>query len=191
MPARLSPDPLAANCDSSGASVDGLSKSRSAAPLSSGGGCSFRRRTYMKPASFLRRWIPALRRSSSTQSTLPSLNRETPGRVALLRYTPEHVELRVEAAEPSFLLAAEGYAPGWRAAIDGIPHALYPANVGLHGHAGPRRQPPGDVGVLPEIAYLVGGVIRAELDRARPVGAGPHPPERFGPLTPHSQLGLP
>jgi uncharacterized membrane protein YfhO len=39
----------------------------------------------------------------------------------------------VEAAEPSFLLAAEGYAPGWRAAIDGIPHPLYPANVAFMG----------------------------------------------------------
>jgi Bacterial membrane protein YfhO len=65
--------------------------------------------------------------------TLPSANLETPGRVAVLRYTPEQVELRVEAAEPSFLLAAEGYAPGWRAAIDGIPHPLYPANVAFMG----------------------------------------------------------
>jgi hypothetical protein len=65
--------------------------------------------------------------------TLPSLSGETSGRVAVLRYAPEHVELRVEAAEPSFLLAAEGYAPGWRAAIDGIPHPIYPANVAFMG----------------------------------------------------------
>jgi hypothetical protein len=70
---------------------------------------------------------------------LPSLNlrarneHETSGRVAVLSYTPERVELRVEAAEPSFLLAAEGYAPGWRAAIDGIPHPVYPANVAFMG----------------------------------------------------------
>jgi hypothetical protein len=65
--------------------------------------------------------------------TFPSPKRETSGRVAVLNYAPERVELRVEAAEPSFLLAAEGYAPGWRAAIDGIPHPVYPANVAFMG----------------------------------------------------------
>jgi hypothetical protein len=70
---------------------------------------------------------------------LPSLSlrvkdeHETSGQVAVLSYTPERVELRVEAAEPSFLLAAEGYVPGWRVAIDGIPHPLYPANVAFMG----------------------------------------------------------
>jgi uncharacterized membrane protein YfhO len=61
------------------------------------------------------------------------LNRETSGRVAVLSYLPERVELRVEAAEPSFLLAAEGYAPGWRADIDGIRHPVYPADVAFMG----------------------------------------------------------
>ena len=65
--------------------------------------------------------------------TLSSLNRDTAGRVAVLSYLPERVELRTEAAEPSFLLAAEGYAPGWRAAIDGIPYPVYPANVAFMG----------------------------------------------------------
>jgi hypothetical protein len=65
--------------------------------------------------------------------TLPWLNPETAGRVAVLSYTPERVELRVEAAGPSFLLAAEGYAPGWRADIDGIPHSVYAANVAFMG----------------------------------------------------------
>ena len=65
--------------------------------------------------------------------TLPSPNPETAGRVAVLSYLPERVELRVEAGEPSFLLAAEGYAPGWRAAIDGVPHPVYPANVAFMG----------------------------------------------------------
>jgi hypothetical protein len=55
------------------------------------------------------------------------------GGVSVLSYAPERVELRVETAEPSFLLAAEGYAPGWRAAIDGIPHPLYPADVAFMG----------------------------------------------------------
>ena len=65
--------------------------------------------------------------------TLPPMKRETSGQVTVLSYTPERVELRVEAAEPSFLLAAEGYAPGWRATIDGAPHAVYPANVAFMG----------------------------------------------------------
>jgi hypothetical protein len=64
---------------------------------------------------------------------LPSPTRDGSGRLAVMSYKPERVELRVEAAEPSFLLAAEGYAPGWRAAIDGIPHPLYPANVAFMG----------------------------------------------------------
>ena len=64
---------------------------------------------------------------------LPWLNPLTAGRVVVLSYTPERVQLRVEAAGPSFLLAAEGYAPGWRAAIDGIPHPVYPANVAFMG----------------------------------------------------------
>ena len=55
------------------------------------------------------------------------------GTVSVLSYTPEQFALRLEAAQPSFLLAAEGYAAGWRASIDGIPRAVCPANVAFMG----------------------------------------------------------
>jgi hypothetical protein len=56
-----------------------------------------------------------------------------PGRVHVLRYAPERVELLVNADRPSFLVAAEGYAPGWKAAVDGRPAAVYPADVAFMG----------------------------------------------------------
>src|SRR5207302_3897389 len=64
---------------------------------------------------------------------LPSPGGESPGGVAVLRYTPEQVTMRVEATRPSFLLAAEGYNSGWRAAIDGVAQTVCPANVAFMG----------------------------------------------------------
>ena len=54
-------------------------------------------------------------------------------RLAVESYTPEEVELRVDADRDSFLLAAEGYAPGWRATVDGVAHPILPANVAFFG----------------------------------------------------------
>jgi len=60
-------------------------------------------------------------------SGVPSLrNAEIAGSVAVSRYTPEKVTMRVEAAQPSLLLASEGYHFGWYATIDRREQAVCP-----------------------------------------------------------------
>jgi uncharacterized membrane protein YfhO len=46
-----------------------------------------------------------------------------------LSYTPDRIELRVNAAAAALLTAAEGYDPGWTASLDGAPAPVFPANV--------------------------------------------------------------
>ena len=65
--------------------------------------------------------------------SLASNTAESPGRVQVLRYLPEKIELLVVAGRDSFLVAAEGYAPGWQARVDGKPARVYPANVAFMG----------------------------------------------------------
>jgi len=50
--------------------------------------------------------------------------------------------LQVDSPHPAFLVAAEGFAPGWKASIDGKPAPVYPANLaflGLPVPAGKRK----------------------------------------------------
>jgi hypothetical protein len=63
----------------------------------------------------------------------PPSGASLPGRVTVVQYSPERVDLVVETKEPSYLAIAEGYAPGWKASIDDKPAAPYPTNVAFMG----------------------------------------------------------
>jgi len=51
-----------------------------------------------------------------------------PGSVSVTEYTPGHIVLNVDAAQPSLLVVAESYYPGWRATIDGQSATILRAN---------------------------------------------------------------
>lgn len=55
------------------------------------------------------------------------------GRVTVVEYSPERVDLVVDTQQQSYLAIAEGYAPGWKASIDGRPATPYPTNVAFMG----------------------------------------------------------
>ena len=104
-----------------------------------------------------------------------------PGRATVNRYSPERVDLVVEAERQSYLVIAEGYAPGWRAAIDGRPAKLYPTNVAFMGVPVPPGlhqvrllyRPPGLLfwAAVSAIAWLC--VIGCILARPAPAGLKP------------------
>ena len=56
-----------------------------------------------------------------------------PGQVTVVKYSPEHVDLVVDAKQSSYLSIAEGYAPGWKATIDEKPATISPTNVAFMG----------------------------------------------------------
>ena len=60
------------------------------------------------------------------------------GTVAIERYEPERVEVRVEAEEAALLVLADSYYSGWEAILDGAPAAILPANYALRGVAVPK-----------------------------------------------------
>ncbi len=65
-----------------------------------------------------------------------SINHQSPkppGGVSVVKYSPEHVDLVVDAKQPSYLSIAEGYAPGWKATIDDKPATISPTNVAFMG----------------------------------------------------------
>jgi len=66
-------------------------------------------------------------------AALVASNHQGLGRVAVRRYAPEQVELLVETDRPAFLVAAEGYAPGWTATVDNTPQTVCPADVAFMG----------------------------------------------------------
>jgi hypothetical protein len=49
-------------------------------------------------------------------------------RVRFVRNDPEHLVIRVSAAERGFLLLADQYFPGWKATVDGRPTPIARAN---------------------------------------------------------------
>jgi len=54
-------------------------------------------------------------------------------RVVVRRYEVQNVLLEADAGRPSILFAGEGYAPGWKASVDGRRVPVYPANVAFMG----------------------------------------------------------
>jgi hypothetical protein len=65
--------------------------------------------------------------------SVPPHRADSPGRVSVIGYSPERVELNVDANRATYLVVAEGFAPGWNAAIDGVPVRPYPTNVAFMG----------------------------------------------------------
>lgn len=65
--------------------------------------------------------------------SVPPRGPSPPGRVTVVQYSPERVDLVVETKQPSYLAIAEGYAPGWKASIDDKPATPYPTNVAFMG----------------------------------------------------------
>ena len=51
----------------------------------------------------------------------------------MVEYSPERVDLVVDAKQSSYLVVTEGYAPGWKATIDGRPATIFPTNVAFMG----------------------------------------------------------
>jgi hypothetical protein len=58
---------------------------------------------------------------------------ENAGKVAFVRYEPEHVELDVEASVPAVLVLNDAHYSGWSATVDGQPAPILPANVAVRG----------------------------------------------------------
>lgn len=56
-----------------------------------------------------------------------------PGRVSILRYEAELVELEVDLPEPRAVVLNDLYAPGWTAEVDGVATSIYRANVVVRG----------------------------------------------------------
>ena len=53
--------------------------------------------------------------------------------VEVVSYRHGRVELRATLSEPAYLVAAESWAPGWRARVNGHPAAIYPTNLAFQG----------------------------------------------------------
>jgi len=62
--------------------------------------------------------------------------------VEVLSYRPDRIDLRTNAAAPTYLVLAEGWAPDWRALVDGRTARPYPTDLAFQGlplTAGPHR----------------------------------------------------
>jgi hypothetical protein len=53
--------------------------------------------------------------------------------VKVVSYRPDRIELETNAAGPAWLVAAESWAPDWRALVDGRAADLYPTNLAFQG----------------------------------------------------------
>ena len=65
--------------------------------------------------------------------SLPSPSTNPPGQVTAVEYSPEQVDLVVDTKRPSYLVVTEGYAPGWKASVDGRPATIFATNVAFMG----------------------------------------------------------
>ncbi|HTM50476.1 MAG TPA: YfhO family protein [Bryobacteraceae bacterium] len=77
------------------------------------------------------------RREAAVESAgqMPSVFPDSPGggRIRVLRYAPLEVELEVDSPVAAYLVTSDANYPGWRAAIDGKPAALYTTNIAFRG----------------------------------------------------------
>ncbi|MEZ4767358.1 MAG: YfhO family protein [Caldilineales bacterium] len=62
-----------------------------------------------------------------------ALDRLAGGEVAVTRYAPEDVELRVHTEQPGLLVLADTWYPGWVAAVDGAPAPVLRADTLFRG----------------------------------------------------------
>ena len=105
------------------------------------------------------------------------------GEAAVVSYEPSRVRLRTHSSGASFLVAADGWYPGWEAAIDGAPARMYPADVAFRGLALPPGEHDVEMRFVPYILYWSAAISALALMAAvaawveRP-GAGPGGPAR-------------
>jgi hypothetical protein len=108
-------------------------------------------------------------------------------RVEITRYTPNRVELSVNAASPAMLLITNNYLPYWKAAIDGAPAKLVRAdysfqgvaipsgshNVALSFHSEPlaRARVATTIGLVVALAAIVADRLVARRAKSRPAAA--------------------
>ncbi|MBZ4399242.1 YfhO family protein [Myxococcus sp. AS-1-15] len=62
---------------------------------------------------------------------LPVAEGSGTGHVTVNRVTPEHLEVKVEAAAPAVLVVNDALQPGWSATLDGASVPILPANVAV------------------------------------------------------------
>jgi hypothetical protein len=63
----------------------------------------------------------------------PASGATSPTPVEVVSYRPDRVELRATLDSPAYLVAAESWAPGWRARVNGRAARLYPTNLAFQG----------------------------------------------------------
>jgi hypothetical protein len=97
-----------------------------------------------------------------------------PPPVEVVSYRPGRVELRATLSSPAYLVAAESWAPGWQAHVNGRPAAVYPTNLAFQGvMLGAGRQ---DIVLeyVPTSAYVAFGIsVASWLALACRVGFSP------------------
>ena len=69
------------------------------------------------------------------------------GKVRVLEYRPNRVQLEVDSPAPAFLVTSETHYPGWRASLDGQPQPISYTNVAFRGLPVPAGPPPNPVRV--------------------------------------------
>ena len=62
------------------------------------------------------------------------------GKVRVLLYSPEAIELETESENPCALFVADAFAKGWSATLDGAPMEIVPANIAGRAVAIPAGQ---------------------------------------------------
>jgi len=78
--------------------------------------------------------------------------------VGVISYQPDHVELRVIALGPAYLVVSESWAPGWEARIDGQPAVVYPTNLAFQGLAIPPGAHKVTLEYVPRASYVAAAI---------------------------------
>jgi hypothetical protein len=66
-----------------------------------------------------------------SEDVLPPGPRQSFAPADVTRRTPNRVVVDATLSEPGYLVLSDTYYPGWRATVDGAPHDIAPANLGL------------------------------------------------------------
>lgn len=78
--------------------------------------------------------------------------------VGVISYRPDRVELKIIASGAAYLVAAESWAPGWEARVDGRPAAVYPTNLAFQGLAVPPGAHNVTLEYVPTASYVAAGI---------------------------------
>ncbi len=100
--------------------------------------------------------------------------------VEIMNRSPVSMSVRTESECPGFLVFSEPYTPGWRAAVDGAPAAMRPANAafgavfvpaGLHAVTRAYRPTALLAGTLVSLATVLACLLGSRVLRRRPAQA--------------------